>query len=146
MPPTEMMVDLLGGTKVLGRSIKTDMALADAITRGLPEQSLEHVQSMMRLTNAEIGELLGISEKTVSRLRRSRKSTLSAVASDRLYRLARIIAAAKELTPRDEVIAQWLREPQVGLYGRVPLEMIRTEIGALEVEDELGRIRSGIPM
>lgn len=39
---------------------------------------------------------------------------------------------------------EWLRRPQIGLGGLIPLEMMRTEEGAKEVEDLLGRIEHGI--
>lgn len=146
MPPTEAMVSLLGGTKILGRSVKGEFALSDAIVRGLPQQSLQHVRAVTGLTNDELAELLGVSEKTLSRLRHSPKATLSTVASDRLYRLVRVYATVKQLTSKDEHAVQWLREPQVGLFGRIPLEMMKTEIGTQEVEDELGRVMGGIPM
>jgi len=38
----------------------------------------------------------------------------------------------------------WLKHPQVGLGGAVPLDYASTETGAREVEDLLGRIKYSV--
>ena len=38
----------------------------------------------------------------------------------------------------------WLAAPQHGLGGAIPLDYARTEVGAREVEDLLGRIEYGV--
>ena len=43
-----------------------------------------------------------------------------------------------------EQARQWLSSPQFGLGGAIPLEYARTEVGAREVENLLGRIGYGV--
>lgn len=43
-----------------------------------------------------------------------------------------------------EAAKQWLNAPQVGLGGAVPLDYAKTEVGAHEVENLLGRIEYGV--
>ena len=63
--------------------------------------------------------------------------------SDRLYRLARVVALAKRHIGDEEAAARWLRRPNRALGGNVPLELLDTELGARAVENVLGRIAFG---
>ena len=65
-------------------------------------------------------------------------------ASDRLFRVANIFASAKQVFESEEAALKWLHNPQIGLGGRVPLDMIMTEAGTHEVENLLGRIEYGV--
>jgi putative toxin-antitoxin system antitoxin component (TIGR02293 family) len=58
--------------------------------------------------------------------------------------LARVFELAREVLEDDEAAREWIREPQLGLGYRTPLDLIRTEIGFREVEDLLGRMEYGV--
>ena len=75
--------------------------------------------------------------------RRRQRGRLALYESDRLYRLARIVALAKHYIGDDEAAARWLKRPSRALGGRSPLELVDTELGARSVEDVLGRIAYG---
>jgi putative toxin-antitoxin system antitoxin component (TIGR02293 family) len=75
--------------------------------------------------------------------RRRRTGRLARFESDRLYRLARIIALARESLGEDEVAARWLKRPNRALGGVAPVAAIDTEPGARQVENVLGRIAYG---
>ena len=65
--------------------------------------------------------------------------------SDRLLRVARVIARAIELLEGDDKAARhWLSAPQRALAGAVPLTLAQTEFGALEVERLIGRLEHGV--
>lgn len=134
---------LLGGEAVLGRRVGTRLSMADAIAKGFPEKALERVKESLGLTDAEIASTLGMSPKTIGRLR-SGRALLTPVTSDRLYRLARIFSLAKDVFEDVDPAREWLKHPQVGLGNRVPLELMTTEAGAREVEDLLGRLEYGV--
>ena len=140
----KQVMALLGGAEVLGRKVTSRLSLADAIAKGLPRRALERVKEALRLTDAEIASTLGISQKTISRLRTRPESSLGPGASDRLYRLAVILSLAAEVLEEEELAREWLRTPQVGLNNRIPLDLLNTEAGAREVEDLLGRIENGV--
>ncbi len=63
--------------------------------------------------------------------------------SDRLYRLARIVALAKYYLGDNQLAMQWLKRPNRALGGKIPLELLDTEPGAKMVENILGRIAYG---
>jgi len=135
---------VLGGRKVLGRAAATAFEFTDLIEKGLPQSALERVKKALKLTDREVSNALDISGKTVSRLRRSSAQRLSPSISDRLYRFARLYALAEEVLEDEEQARDWLRSPQIGLNNRTPLDLMRTEAGAREVESLLIRIEYGV--
>ncbi len=137
------ILSALGGEKALGGRVRGKLQLHERIEKGLPWAVASHLQRSLELTDAEFAGVLGVSERTLSRMRGS-AAALTPVASDRLYRLARLFGLASEVLEDRAHAVAWLRRPQVGLSRWVPLELIRTEAGAREVEDLLGRIEYGV--
>jgi putative toxin-antitoxin system antitoxin component (TIGR02293 family) len=138
------VVSVMGGQRALGRRVRTPIEMAELIEAGIPHSVAQHVRARLNLTERELAEGLGVSAKTLQRLAKQRAPRLTPAQSDRLYRLARLVALAEEVFEDRERAHSWLRQPQRGLGGRVPLEMMRTEVGAREVEDLLGRIEYGV--
>jgi putative toxin-antitoxin system antitoxin component (TIGR02293 family) len=118
--------------------------MADLIELGIPRAVAEHLQERLGLTDAELARALGVSAKTMQRLARRREARLTPAQGDRLYRLARLAAMAEGVFESLDRAREWLREPQRGLGDRAPLDVMRTEVGAREVEDLLGRIEFGV--
>lgn len=137
------VVSVLGGSKCLGPSPKGAMELDGLIRRGIPWKGARHVKELLDLTDREFADVLGVSERTLSRVRRA-ASRLTPLASDRLYRVARVFALAKEVLEDGSRAMAWLRRPQLCLGERAPLDAIQTEAGAREVENLLGRIEHGV--
>ena len=113
------------------------------IRKGFPWESVSYVKKKLNLTDGELARILDVSERTLSRLRQTKKR-LTIAASDRLYRLIHIFSLAGEVFENHNSAREWLHQPQVGLGGRIPIDFIRTEAGAREVEDLLGRIEYGV--
>ena len=59
-------------------------------------------------------------------------------------RVAKVFARAKALFRSKEGAESWLREPQLALGGRIPLDMLWSEDGVKEVNAILGRIENGV--
>ncbi len=137
------IAELLGGKKVLGRSIKNFVQLTELIRQGLPANSLRVLGEKLDLTNADLSEKLGIPQRTLTR-RLSRHSRLTAGESDRAARLARVYATATEMIGNADKAAQWLNTPNRALGGEIPLNQLDTDVGANEVENILGRIAYGV--
>ena len=135
------VVEELGGEPVLGRSLKTDTDLQAAIREGFPKTVLEKVMHAAGLTLKELAASLDLSPRSLQR--RRREGRLARYESDRVYRLARIIALAKRYLGNDETAIRWLRRPNRSLGGSAPLDLIDTEPGARAVENVLGRIAYG---
>ena len=61
-----------------------------------------------------------------------------------MLRYARLLGQALTVFNHLDAAKLWLNAPQVGLGGAVPLDYAKTEIGAREVENLLGRIEYGV--
>lgn len=138
----QQVVEVMGGKRVLGRTVRNQLELAELIEQGLPRAAVQNLRERLHLTDQELSASLGVSTKTLQR--QARQARLNPVQGDRLYRLARIVALAEEVFENPDRARRWLREPQRGLGNRVPLELLGTEAGAREVEDLLGRIEYGV--
>jgi putative toxin-antitoxin system antitoxin component (TIGR02293 family) len=141
---TQAVVEnLLGGSAVLGHKIADAVDWTDTIRAGLPAQSAFLLQERLALSAADFAKILAISTRTLSRIRHG-KQRMDAVASDRLYRVARLFALACEVLEDEATAVQWLKLPQTGLGGRTPLALLLAEAGAREVENLLLRIEYGV--
>ncbi len=59
--------------------------------------------------------------------------------SDRVFRLARVLAHAVEVFESVERARDWLETENRALDGQRPLAFLDTDVGAREVDDVLGR-------
>lgn len=113
------------------------------VERGLPYKTLEHFVRTVPLTMAQVLDLVGIAPRTLAR--RKDEGRLSAEESDRLLRVARLVAKTIELFDGNlRRAVQWLLAPQMALGGAVPLDVARTELGAREVETLVDRLAYGV--
>src|SRR5207253_214252 len=135
------VVHALGGEQTLGRSLSSDRDLRDAIREGFPPAVVEELMRASDLTLKELAASLDLSPRSLQR--RRREGRLARYESDRLFRLARIVALAKRYLGEEERAARWLKRPNRALGGNTPLELIDTEPGARAVENALGRIAYG---
>ena len=93
-------------------------------------------------TLKELAASLDLSPRSLQR--RRHEGRLPSHESDRLYRLARIIALSKHYLGSEELAKRWLKRPNRALGGSRPLELLDTEPGARMVENVLGRIAYGV--
>jgi putative toxin-antitoxin system antitoxin component (TIGR02293 family) len=138
------IVSVLGGQASLGRKIKSTLDLDKLIREGFPYKAGNHVRGLMDLPFPVFAGIIEVSERTLARVRKSPNQRLSTIASDRIYRLARIFSIACEVLENVDKAKEWLRRQQVGLGGKTPLDLLRTEAGSKEVEDLLWRIEYGV--
>ncbi len=132
----------LGGSQVLDREIRSDLELVEMLRDGLPTSVVDAVIRGGTLTPQEV-ETLVIPRRTLAH-RKQKEQRLSPEESDRLARIARISALAEETFQNPEKAARWLRKPNRGLSGAVPLDLLTTGEGGRLVEQTLGRIAHGI--
>jgi putative toxin-antitoxin system antitoxin component (TIGR02293 family) len=93
------------------------------------------------LSLQDVAKSLDLSVRSLQR--RRRQGRLARFESDRLFRLARLLALAEFYLDDRRRAADWLKRPNRALGGAVPLEIIDTELGARQVEEVLGRIGYG---
>jgi putative toxin-antitoxin system antitoxin component (TIGR02293 family) len=135
------VVHELGGERALGRALSSDRDLREAIREGFPPAVVEELMRASGLTLKELASALDLSPRSLQRRRRSGR--LARFESDRLYRLARIVAIANQYLGDHERATRWLKRPNRVLGGIAPVSAIDTELGARQVENILGRIAYG---
>ena len=135
------VVHELGGAQTLGRTLSSDRDLRDAIREGFPPAVVEGLMRSAGLTLKELAQSLDLSPRSLQRRRHGGR--LARYESDRIYRLARIVALANEYLGGQEQATRWLKRPNRALGGVAPIDAIDTELGARQVENVLGRIAYG---
>jgi len=130
----------LGGERALGRAMMSDGDLREAIREGFPHAVLEELMQAAGLSLKELADALDLSARSLQRRRHGR---LARFESDRLYRLARLLALAREGLGDAARASRWLRRTNSALGGVAPIAAIDTELGARQVENLLGRIAYG---
>jgi putative toxin-antitoxin system antitoxin component (TIGR02293 family) len=131
----------LGGRRALGRNFSSDNDMREAIRDGFPPAVVEKLMSTSGLTLKELASALDLSPRSLQRRRSSGK--LARYESDRLYRLARLVAIATDYLGDHQRARHWLKRPNRALGGLAPVAAIDTEVGARQVENILGRIAYG---
>jgi putative toxin-antitoxin system antitoxin component (TIGR02293 family) len=136
------IVRLLGGSKAVGRPVRTPADLDAAVQAGLPRTALEHLVS----TVAPEEERAKLRNRVVPRASFQRNKILSATHSATTERLARITALAQSVWEDDEKAQRflWSEYPEFG--RRKPIEVALTELGAREVEEVIQRGLHGLPV
>ena len=114
----------------------------ELIERGLPWANADALARAFGINLERLAGLLDMPPATFYRRKRSRR--FSRQESDRLLRFARLWWLACDVFENEEGAREWLKSPQFGLNGAVPLEYAVTETGAREVETLLHRIEYGI--
>jgi putative toxin-antitoxin system antitoxin component (TIGR02293 family) len=135
------VVQELGGKRTLGRALANDRDVREAIREGFPSAVVEELMRASGLTLKELASALDLSPRSLQRRRGGGR--LAAHESDRLYRLARIVALGNEYLGDQRRTMNWLKHPNRALGGIPPLAALDTEPGARQVENLLGRIAYG---
>jgi putative toxin-antitoxin system antitoxin component (TIGR02293 family) len=100
------------------------------------------LQDTLDLPFEKLAAKLCISRSTLQR--RKAAGRLSPDESDKVVRYSRLVRQAADFFGDIEKARAWLKHPQYGLGGAVPLDFARTEAGAREVENLLGRMKYGV--
>jgi putative toxin-antitoxin system antitoxin component (TIGR02293 family) len=137
------IAEVLGGKRALKRKIETSSDLVELTRAGLPVAILSAIAHSLAVHRISVAKLLGISERTLSR-RVTTNARLTAEESDRMVRLARVLALAKETLGSIDKTGRWLQTPNRALEGDRPFDRLDTDAGVRSVEQLLGRIAYGV--
>src|SRR5215469_17144043 len=116
--------------------------LVRQIQKGLPFSQLQALRKQLDLPLDKLASRLSISRATLHR--RKNAGRLSPDESDKVMRFSRLLEHAAAVFGKLERGRAWLKFPQYGLGGAVPLDYAKTEIGAREVDNLLGQIDYGV--
>ncbi|CAN5662230.1 hypothetical protein BH11ARM2_BH11ARM2_16880 [soil metagenome] len=130
--------DQLGGKKTLAKRVSTYDGLRRAVENGLPVEAISQTLAILPETVRQgIEEELGPHDGN---------AVLDRAASERLERVARIIALARATYENDdEGAVSFLTTPNRNLGKDTPIRRALSDLGARQVEDLLVRIAYGFP-
>ncbi len=138
----DKIADVMGGTAILGRRVRSVGDLEKTISLGLPKRALRITVERVYLSTGEVRRAMF---RIVPEATFKRRTRLTQGESERTERLARVIAAAEHAWNDREDAREWLTKPHPELGKLSPLESAATELGARRVEELLDRIFYGIP-
>ena len=117
--------------------------LIEELEAGLSFEAFEKLEANSGLSMTLLATLIGIPDRTLSR--RKSAGRLGPEESERLLRISNIFEKAVDLFEGNpEAAVQWLTTPKKALGGHQPIQYSRTELGAREVENLIGRIEHGV--
>jgi len=127
----------------LGLKARNPITLQKEIERGFSFAVLQRLQHRYVFSFEELADALHVSPRTLER--RKEGGRLDALESDRALRLSRVYSKAVELYEGNEEAAlAWLKRRNKALGGAPPVDLIKTEAGALQVEHLIGRLEHGV--
>jgi len=127
----------------LGLTTAKTHQLVSQIEAGLPFKTLKSLAAWSGLPITLIASTVGIPERTLAR--RKSGGRFAPDESERLLRISTVFEQAVELFDGDLAGAvAWLTNPKKVLGDRTPLAYSRTEVGAREVENLIGRLEHGV--
>lgn len=140
------MADLLGGPRVLKRSVSSSIDAHEMILHGLPGQALRHLVSHLVVIDPSdaFETAFGMSERTFQRHKSDKDRTLSMEHSSRTWNFARILAKASAVLGSQEEAERWMIASAIGLDGRRPIDLLATPAGTELVREFLDRLDYGL--
>lgn len=142
MVKASAVAKVLGGEKTLGKRISSQQDLISAVRRGLLTTTVDALIEELDAPRAEVLPTLRLARRTMER----RKATgrLLPAESERVYRLAKVLAFAESVLGTKEKAQHWLQARNRALGNVSPLSLLETEAGVDEVTNVLGRIEFGV--
>jgi len=145
---SETVAEAGGGAAVsdaelLGIGARDVSSLLQEVDAGFDFSSFTRLQKAMDVPRYQLAELVRIKPRTLTR--REVEGKLHPDESERLLRAARLFQKAIELFEGDAAAARtWLTTSNRALSGKRPIDLARTEPGAREVENLIGRLEHGV--
>ncbi len=142
LTPAQRIASVLGGRSTLKSDVASPQALLRSIESGLPYTSFDALRERFGLSREDAAAAIGLPLRTLARRKRERR--LHSDESDRLARVARVAAEAARILGDEQRAGLWLRDANLVLGGKRPIELVSSDLGARQVEDVLGRIEFGV--
>lgn len=105
---------------------------------GLAFGEFEALRKQLDLSLDELSLRLGLTRAAIKQRRATGRLTTDE--SGKVVCFARLLGHAVHLFGGLEEARRWLKEPQRGLHGAVPLDYAKTDLGAREVENLLTQL------
>ncbi len=134
---------IMGGVRTLHRRVRTLGDLRETVDAGLSTDALEHT---IRHLAGKGAAALDLKHRIVPKTTLQRcGNTLNSESSQRLERLARMVALAEEVWEDASLAHEFLTSAQPQLGGDRPVDLSRSDLGTRQVEDLLFKLEYSLP-
>jgi putative toxin-antitoxin system antitoxin component (TIGR02293 family) len=137
--------DLLGGTALLKRKVRSRLDVHDVLEHGIPSGAFNFLLSRVKVLEPDaVRKAVGLSVRTVQRRNQTPRKPLSPEQSGRAWKFAEVLAQATDVLGGQDAAEQWLNTPALAFERRRPVELLSTAVGAEMVERLLTQIDHGV--
>ena len=137
----------ISALRLLGISLPLDQpppfGVIHVVRKGLSTKSAVELSRRFEIQESQMSQILGLSSRTFSR-NKMNQTILDAAKSDRLFRLAKVLARATDVLEDEATARDWLNLPNRALGNARPLDLLDTDAGVEQVLTILGRIQHGV--
>lgn len=140
----EAQVRIVLADRTLHKKTTNIMEVLDSLREGVKAAEMVKLWKDIPFDSSQISLALGMSERTLARLRLTPEKKLSPTVSERIVKIAAAKERAVEVFEDPMKANKWLSSPSVALGGRAPLDLMQFDIGIDLVMKELGRIEHGV--
>ena len=143
-PSSQDILSLLTSTAgAVSFPVPEDGDMVAMVRQGFPVTALENLVAAVGAPQKEIARAVGIPATTLGRRRQN--GQLTAMESDQVVRVARLVVMARAMMAGDaDAAGRWLTTPHRLLGDETPLGRASTETGGREVEQLIGQLRHGV--
>lgn len=139
------VVKLLGGKRVLRKTVATPLDAHDLILNGLPSAALLHLAETIVGLQVEqvLKRAIGVSIRTLQR-RKENPQPLSEEQGGRTWNFAEVLTQATRVFASQEEAERWLNSSVLSLSGRKPIDLLATPTGVEMVKTLLTQLEYGV--
>lgn len=118
----------------------------DAVMKGVSGRTLTRIWESTRgaLPTDALLKAIGVSARTVHRIKTDPDKPLDSRTTDGIYRLESVRTMAEEVLGSAEATNEWLNTEAMGLEFRKPIDLLSTSPGAEAVKTLLQRMKYGV--
>lgn len=141
------VIDVLTGSRPRAGRVGSWIDLHERLTEGLPKEMYHHVLAAMVTQGlpTEVVRRLARFVAAPATLKR-RKKRLSPEESERLARLARLLAMSARVFDDPQDTSRFLTRPHPLLSRKSPIDLLQTDLGLRQVEEVLAKVLYGLPV
>lgn len=133
---------ILGGRKALHMRIQKRQDLIALSDHGVTKGALLNLARYLSFPIDQIAELLPISGRTIQRY--APRQHFNRAVSEQILQIAEAVAKGVEVFEDKNHFLIWMKQPNVALGNKTPLNLLNSRFGTQMVLDELGRIEHGV--
>lgn len=117
-------------------TIKTDFVKA-----GITKEQLSRLKKVLDLDYFTLSGMLAITERTIHM--KKDDETFSHIISDRIMYVADLYSYGYRVFGSRDSFNTWMRMPNKYFFGKTPIELMETQVGGKQVENEIYRYEVG---